>query len=193
METRGVALLASDTVRALGYRVSPHDHLVVLLQHDVEGLVRGAPGVLQRLCGGHRRRFEEDGQLLWDVDINTELPGGRGRVGDFSPGLPSAPEIPVAALAIKMKSSCHSPLVSGRHVHGVQPHPAGSVLGPPHRVRTLPISSAPDPPEVSHVQRQDNLIPGGAVHEPALHSLPLKQAAVVASALVDDDLVGPRK
>ena len=55
VETRGVSLLASDTVRALGYRVSPHDHLVVLLQHDVEGLVRGAPGVLQRLCCRHRR------------------------------------------------------------------------------------------------------------------------------------------
>ena len=113
VETGGVSLLATDTVCTLGDRVSPHDHLIVLLQQDVEGLVRGTPGMLQRLCCGHRGRVQEDGELLGNINIHTQLAGGRRRLENFSPGIPlTAAEInPVAAEAIVMTSGC-APLLS---------------------------------------------------------------------------------
>ena len=113
VETGGVSLLATDAVCALSDRVSPHDHLIVLLQQDVEGLVRGTPGMLQRLCCGHRGRVQEDGELLGNINIHTQLAGGRRRLENFSPGIPlTAAEInPVAAEAIVMTSGC-APLLS---------------------------------------------------------------------------------
>ena len=52
VHTRGVASLAPDTVGALSDGVPPHHHGVPVLDHDVEGLVSGAPGVLLRQLPG---------------------------------------------------------------------------------------------------------------------------------------------
>ena len=193
MDPLRVAHPAPDAVCALRHGLPPHHHRVVRLHDDVEGLVARVPGVLLRHLPRHRGRVQQRGQPLGEARRGAQLQGrarGGGGVGGDGRGAVAEPEIEPP-----LSEPLHHVLTAA--TRGATLSTLGTVnLRSMDRCGFLPTppdtaAAASDPAEVRHVQRHDHIVPGSSRHEPSLGPLPLEQPAVVTSALVDHNLVGP--
>ena len=80
VETRAVAHLGSNTVRALSDGKTPHHQTVGILQNNVERLVAGIPAVFPGHSQGDGSRVHQHGQSLGQTSRLTNCSGGRRNI-----------------------------------------------------------------------------------------------------------------